>query len=407
MAGTIEQNTRPQARASAIAVDDMAQATRALVQPYAVRLAAEVDELFIAGESHPATVPMLRGSGLAGLTIPRRHGGQGMDYTAMATAAETLCAIDGAHQIAFTVHMALTSMAILHWGTAEQHTRWLPPLASGTELGTFGLTEPGVGSDVGNLAMRARRVDGGWLLNGEKSWISAATYSTVFLLFATVDPAARHKGITAFIVPRETPGLTTTTLHGKLGLRAGDTGSVFCTDAFVPDDDVLGNVSEGFVVALATLGNGLFTVGAGALGIATETRSILIERLRELGVTDLGADADELAAMTARIEAGRVLLERATALKNAGHPNGRETGLAKWQCANAGYENAGAAIRVLQGYEATEHLALQRHQANARGAIIFGGTNEIHQGMQGSYALDYRRDRPFRLPTPTAADLTS
>ena len=294
---------------------------------------------------------------------------------------------------------------MLQWGTPEQRDEWLPKLASGELLGTFGLTEPGAGSDVGALRMRAREVEGGFVLNGEKSWISSANISNLFLLFATVDPAKRHRGITAFVVPAESPGLTTTKLHGKLGVRAGDTGTVVCNDVVVPLENVLGEVGEGFAVALSALGNGLFTVGCGALGIAAACREWTADYLRSIGNRGDGWEAGELAAMVAREEASRLLLARAAALKDAGLPNSRGTGLAKWTAAEAGYANADAALAAFYAHEAGENLTLLRHWANAKGAVIYGGTSEIHQTMQAAYALGDRVERPSRVPSPAAADL--
>lgn len=344
-------------------------------------------------------------AGLFALTLPRRYGGQGRDYTALAAVCEELGRIDTSHQVALTVHLALVSMCILQWGDEKQREQWLPLLARGERLATFGLTEPGAGSDVGALRMRAREVDGGYVLNGEKSWISSANLSNLFLLFATVDPAGRHRGITAFIVPRESSGMTTTKLHGKLGVRAGDTGTVVCQDVFVPRANVLGEVGEGFAVALSALGNGLFTVGCGALGIARACREWTATYLRELGSLGDGWEAGELAAMVAREEASRGLLARAATRKDAGLPNTRETALAKWAAAEAGYANASAALAIFNSHGTGQNLTLSRHWANAKGAVIYGGTSEIHQTMQGAYALGDRVERPFRIPNPSAADL--
>lgn len=368
-------------------------------------LADDIDGRFARGEPNDDAVAALAGAGLLGLTLPARYGGLGRDYTALAAVCEELGAIDTAHQVSLTVHLALASMCILQWGGAEQRDRWLPPLARGEQLGTFGLTEPGAGSDVGALRMRARRVPGGYELSGEKSWISAANQATLFLLFATIDPTLRHKGITAFVVPRESPGLSTTALRGKLGLRAGDTGTVVCDRVFVPDDAVLGEPGEGFAVALSALGNGLFTVGCGALGIARVCREWTAGFLREAGDDGRGLDGALLAAMVAREESSRLLLARAAALKDAGRPNARETSLAKWRAADAAFANASDALTVWSRRATGEQPTLLRHQFNAKGAVIYGGAAEIHQSMQGAYALGDRVERPFRCPSPSASDL--
>jgi glutaryl-CoA dehydrogenase (non-decarboxylating) len=370
-------------------------------------LGDEIDRRFVAGEDNSAAVDALIENGLFGLTLPARYGGLGRDYTAFAAVSEELGRIDTAHQISLTVHLGLASMCILQWGTDEQKNRWLPLLARGDRIGTFGLTEPGAGSDVAALRMRARPADGGFVLSGEKSWISAANQANLYILFATVDPSRRHRGITAFIVPRETPGLSTTVLHGKLGVRAGDTGTVVCQDVFVPEDLVLGEVGEGFPVALSALGNGLFTVGCGALGVARACREWTVDFLRTLGNDGRGWEAPLLAQMVAGEEVSRILLARAAALKNAGLPNARETSLAKWVAATTGVESADAALRIHQAHATGENTRLMRYWANAKGAVIYGGTSEIHQTMQGAYALGYREERPFRCPAPTAADLAS
>jgi alkylation response protein AidB-like acyl-CoA dehydrogenase len=168
---------------------------------------------------------------------------------------------------------------------------------------------------------------------------------------------------------------------------------------------VLGEVGEGFAIALSALGNGLFTVGCGALGIAAACREWTASYLRGIGHRGDGWEAGELAGMVAREEASRLLLARAAALKNAGMPNSRETGLAKWTAAEASYANANAALAVFNAHEAGENLTLLRHWANAKAAVIYGGTSEIHQTMQAAYALGDRIERPFRIPNPSAADL--
>lgn len=368
-------------------------------------LGTDIEVRFLEGVDNSAAIDLMVEAGLFRLTLPPRWGGLGRDYTALAAVAEELGAIDIAHQISLTVHLGLTAMTIFQWGTDEQRERWLPALASGERTGTFGLTEPGAGSDVAALRTRAREVEGGYLLNGEKTWISGANQAGLFLIFATVDPSKRHRGITCFIVPRESPGLSTSVLHGKLGARAGDTGSIHCDDVFVPDENILGNVGEGFVVALSALGNGLFTVGAGALGVASESRRLTAEFLREIGDGGDGLAGGELAYMVRREEAARLLLARAADLKNRGELNTRQTSLAKWQCAEAGYANASAALTIQQTLNGPDQTTLMRHLANAKGAVIYGGTSEIHQTMQGAYALGHRSDRPFRIPSPTARDL--
>lgn len=368
-------------------------------------LALDLDDRFVVGADDAEPIRTMADAGLLGLTLPILYGGMGRDYTALAAVCEALGRIDTAHQVALTVHLALCGLGILQWGTDSQRAQWLPTLARGERLGTFALTEPGAGSDVGALRMRARRAEGGYVLNGEKTWISSVSYSDLLLMFATVDPALRHKGITAFIVDRDTPGITTATLHGKFGLRVGNTGSIACNNVFVPDSNILGDIGEGFVVALSVLGNGLFTVGAGALGIATECRHLAGAFLQDMGAAASGLHGAALARMYLREQEARLLIARAAALKNTGTPNAQETGVAKWTAARAAYDNASEALDIVQAHQTGEHPSLLRHWANAKAAVIYGGTSEIHQGMQAAYALGSRSERPYRRPSLTAADL--
>ncbi len=373
-------------------------------------LADSLEENFLAGRTNPAALPALADAGLLGLTLPPTYGGGGRDYADLAAVCEELGRIDLAFQISVTVHLALTAMTIFQWGTERQLSEWLPLLARGERIATFGLTEPDAGSDVAALRMSARAEPGGYRLNGEKTWISGANEANLFLLFATLDPAARHRGITAFIVPRESLGLTTTELTGKLGVRAGDTGSVVCDNTLVPAENVLGESGEGFAVALSALGNGLFTVGAGALGVAVACLESTVEFVRDSDRRGLRAGQNQLvqaaiAEMVSGEARARLLIERAAWLKNLGKPSAQATSLAKWTAATAAYDAAEAALAIRQAYSPPPHHTIERHLQNIKGSVIYGGTAEIHQIMQADYALGHRVQRPFRRPSPTAADL--
>jgi glutaryl-CoA dehydrogenase (non-decarboxylating) len=367
-------------------------------------LQGDLEERFAAGRANPRALPAIARTGLLGLTIPERFGGLGGDFGDLALAAEELGKIDLSYQITLTVHLALTAMSILQWGSDGQRARWLPELAQGTRIATFGLTEPNAGSDVASLTMRAVPFDDGYLLNGEKTWISGANESTLFLLFATVDRARQHHGITAFLVPRDSPGLRTTALTGKLGIRAGDTGSVICHDVWVSGAQMLGHIGEGFPIALSALNTGLFTVGAGALGAAVACRELtvqLVKKLRASGLRSQLFDA-EIAQMVAGEERSRLLLEAAANLKNEGRPSAQATSLAKWTAAAAAQASAESALAIANGLGVEPHPAVMRHLQNIKGAVIYGGTSEIHQVMQASYALGYRAEREMRCPPPTA-----
>ncbi len=381
---------------------------RGLVQHLGETVLREnLEERFLEGRKNPRALPALAESGLLGLTIPPKFGGLGRDYVDLAVAAEELGRIDLSYQISLTVHLALTAMSILQWGTDQQRAQWLPALARGTRIATFGLTEPNAGSDVAGLTMRAIPHGEGYVLNGEKIWISGANESTFFLLFATVDRSRRHHGITAFLVPRETPGVETTELSGKLGIRAGDTGSVICHDVWIPKNQVLGTIGEGFPVALSALNNGLFTVGAGARGAAVACRDVILRLVRERSRSGRHSELinAQFAEMVAAEERGRLLLDAAARLKNNGLPSAQATSLAKWTAATTAQATAESALAIAQLLDVMPQPALARHLQNIKGAVIYGGTSEIHQVMQASYALGFRAERETRCPAPSAAML--
>src|SRR3954454_22521636 len=186
------------------------------------------------GEVHREIFTKMAELGFLGAPVPERWGGSGMDYHSFAILCEGLERADTAFRVVQSVHVGLNSLALLQWATDEQKQRWLAPQARGEKLATFGLTEPGVGTDAANLATTARREGDTYRLNGQKIWISLADLADHFLVFASVDRSKRHKGVTAFMLERGMNGLTTGTLHGKLGIRAGNTGLINLDDVPVP-----------------------------------------------------------------------------------------------------------------------------------------------------------------------------
>ncbi len=206
--------------------------------------------------------------GFLGLPIPERHGGSGMDYIAFALLCEEMERADTAFRVILSVHTGLNSLTLLQWGSEEQKEKYLAPQARGEKLATFGLTEPGVGSDAANLASTARRDGDRYILNGSKIWISLADTADHVLVFASVDRSKGHRGITAFIVERSFPGFSSESLHGKLGVRAGNTGILTFDDCEVPAANRVGEEGEGFAIAMSALDQGRYTVAAGSVGLA-------------------------------------------------------------------------------------------------------------------------------------------
>lgn len=297
------------------------------------------------GEVHREVFAKMGEQGFLGAPIPETYGGAGMDYISFALLCEELERADTAFRVVQSVHVGLNSLALLQWGSEEQRQRWLVPQAKGEKLATFGLTEPGVGTDAGNLQTTARRDGDGYRLNGQKIWISLADIADHFLVFASVDRSKQHKGVTAFLLERGMPGLTTGTLHGKLGIRAGNTGLINLDDVPVPADHRIGEEGEGFLIAMSAIDQGRYTVAAGSVGLAQACidASVAYAHERHTFGKEIGEHQlvkQMIAKMVAGTEIGRLLVWRAGWLKNQGRRNTRETSLAKWHATEHATQSA-------------------------------------------------------------------
>jgi len=343
--------------------------------------------------------------GFLGLPIPERYGGAGMDYIAFALLCEEMERADTAFRVILSVHTGLNSLTMLQWASEEQKQRYLVPQARGEKLATFALTEPGVGSDAANLATTARRDGDRYILNGSKIWISLADVADHVLTFATVDRSKGHKGITAFIVERSFPGFSSEDLHGKLGVRAGSTGIITYDNCEVPVANRVGEEGEGFSIAMSAIDQGRYTVAAGSVGLAQACldASVKYAHERETFGEEIGKHQlvkQMLANMYAGIEAGRLLVWKAGAKKNAGERNTRETSLAKWFTTDHAVASALDAIQIHGAYGYSNEYPVERYLRNAKGSVIYEGTSQIHTLMQADYLLGYRRDRELRHPQP-------
>ncbi|MGH2483845.1 MAG: acyl-CoA dehydrogenase family protein [Candidatus Limnocylindria bacterium] len=343
--------------------------------------------------------------GFLGLPIPERYGGSGMDYIAFAALCEEMERADTAFRVILSVHTGLNSLTLLQWADEAQKQRYLVPQARGEKLATFGLPEPGVGSDAANLATTARRDGDRYILNGSKVWISLADTADYFLVFATVDRSLGHKGITAFIVEREFPGFSSDSLHGKLGVRAGNTGILYLSDCEVPAANRVGEEGEGFTIAMSAIDQGRYTVAAGSvgLGVACLDASVKYAHERKAFGEEIGRHQlvkQMLARMQQGIEAGRLLVWKAGWLKNQGLRSTRETSLAKWFCTDHAVQCAMDAIQIHGAYGYSDEYPVERYLRNSKGSVIYEGTSQIHTLMQADYLLGYRKDKPLRMPQP-------
>jgi glutaryl-CoA dehydrogenase (non-decarboxylating) len=373
--------------------------------------AAEIDpyirEWDARHEVHREVFERMGELGFLGAPIPESYGGPGMDYVSLGILCEELERADTAFRVAMSVHVGLNSLTLLQWGTEDQKQRYLVPQAKGEKLATFGLTEPGVGTDAASLTTTARRDGDSYVLNGSKIWISLADIADHFLVFATVDRAKRHKGVTAFIVERGMDGFSTRTIEGKLGIWAGNTGELYFDDVRVPVENRVGEEGEGFTIAMSAIDQGRYTVASGAVGLAQACLDASVRYARERKT--FGKEIGEhqlvkqmIAKMGAGIEAGRLLCRRAAWLKNRGLRNTRETSLAKWFCTDHSVQSALDAIQVHGAYGYSNEYPVERYLRNAKAAVIYEGTSQLHTLIQADYLLGYRQDAPLRCPQPPA-----
>ncbi len=351
----------------------------------------------------PTILGALGEAGLLGVCIPRSLGGLGLDYHALGAAMEELEWFDTFARVILSVHLSLNSLALYQWGTPDQWERWLRPQATGKRTACFALTESTAGTDAAGLQTRAERTSRGYRLTGEKAWIGLADVADHFMIFATLDPDLGHRGITAFLVARGAEGLTTESIRGKHGLRAGNVGRIRLDGVFVPEADRLAEEGEGFHVAMSALDNGRFGVAAGSLGIIRACLDACTERChsrrsfgQEIGRHQLVQQM--LARMVQGRDVGRLLVDQVAELKCRGHRHTREVSLAKWvNCENA-HRSADDALQIFGAHGFSNEHPVERHLRNCRASVIYEGTREVHQVIQAEYVLGYRTDRPPRRP---------
>ncbi|MGB9640337.1 MAG: acyl-CoA dehydrogenase family protein, partial [Anaerolineales bacterium] len=316
--------------------------------------------------------------GILGICFPLRYGGQGMDYISLGLACEELEAVDTSLRVVMSVHVGLNSMGLFQWANEEQKQRFLIPQAKGKKIACFGLTEPGVGSDVANLSSTARRDGNGYILNGEKMWISLATKAHHALVVARTNLQAKdpHEGLSAFLVELDSKGVTRGDIHGKLGVRAGSTGWIAFQDVYVPLENRIGEEGEGFKIAMSCLDNGRYTVAAGATGLirACLEESVNYAKERKAFGREIGRFQliqQKIAVMAQAYEAARLLYLQAGWMKNQGIRNTRETSLAKWFATDASFQAASEAVQIHGAYGYSDEYNVERFLRNAKGAVIY------------------------------------
>ena len=347
--------------------------------------------------------------GLLGVCLPEEYGGAGFDYIALGLVCEELEACDTFLRVAMSVHVGLNCLSVYTWGTEEQKRKYLVPQAKGEKLATFGLTEPNAGSDVIGMRSNARRDGDGWILNGEKMWISLGNTADNFLFFCWTDEEKRqkrdHTGMSCFIVERSMDGFSSGSLHGKMGIRAGDTGYFTLQDVRVPAENMLGREGEGFKIAMFALENGRYTVAAGATGVIRAARdaSIAYANTREVQgqtIANFQLVKQKIADMEADYQMTHLLWMHAGFLKNIGKSSAKAASLAKWQATTRSEKAASMAIEVHGANGYTNDYPVERYLRNCKAAIIYEGTRDIHTLMQADWALGLKKEKQARAVLP-------
>jgi alkylation response protein AidB-like acyl-CoA dehydrogenase len=329
--------------------------------------------------------------GYLGAPVAEEYGGRGLDFITYGLIVEEVGRGDSAMRTVVSVQTSLVCGSIERWGTEEQKQRWLPGLCSGDSFGCFGLTEPDTGSDAAALRTRAEKIDGGWRLNGQKMWISLGNVAEVALVFAQTDPERKHKGLACFLVPTANEGFATQEIHGKLGLRASDTAAISLDGVEVGDDALLGEVGDGFKVAMSALDSGRYSVAAGCVGICEGCVQASVEYSKER--TQFGKPLasfqlvqEMIADMIVRRDAARMLVRRAGLLKDAGRPSTVETSVAKLYATESAVECANLAIQVHGGSGYVDDYPVERYLRDARVTTLYEGTSQIQKLIIGKDA---------------------
>ncbi len=324
-------------------------------------------------------------NGFLGLTVPEEYGGAGLGNLHAVILLEEInrwCAGTG---VTLSVHNSLICGPITKYGSEDQKQRWLPQLSSGERIGAYCLTEPQAGSDAASIRTRAERVEGGWKLNGTKSWITTGPNAGLFVVYAITDPdGKRGNNIGTFLVPAEAAGVTVGKKEEKLGIRASSTSEMIFEDVFVPDADVVGDPSQGFKIALETLDAGRIGIAAQAVGIhrACLEDSTLYANQREQFGKSIGrfqAVAWKLADMATELEASRLLVRQAAALRDAGEPCSKAAAMAKLFASRACNKAAQDAVQIHGGAGYTKEFQVERYYRDARITEIYEGATDIQR----------------------------
>jgi alkylation response protein AidB-like acyl-CoA dehydrogenase len=333
-------------------------------------------------------VAKIAAQGYLGAIVPREYGGAGLDYITYGLVVEQVGRGCSAMRTVISVQTSLVCSALLRWGTEEQKQHYLPKLCTGEWLGCFGLTEPDTGSDAANQKTRAKKTDDGWVINGSKMFISLANHAKLALIFAQTDPDKGHRGVACFLVDTDQPGFQPTPIHHKMGLRGSDTAAISLDDVHATDDQLLGQVGDGFKIAMSSLDSGRYSVAAGCVGICQGCvdASVSYSKEREQfgrPIASFQLVQALIANMVVETDAARMLVLRAGYLKDTGKPNTTETSIAKYYATEAAVRCANNAIQVHGGSGYVDDHPVERYFRDVRVTTLYEGTSQIQQLIIG------------------------
>tara|TARA_B100000959_G_scaffold167844_1_gene175854 strand:- start:162 stop:1319 length:1158 start_codon:yes stop_codon:yes gene_type:complete len=322
--------------------------------------------------------------GFMGMMVPERWNGSGMDTMSYILAMEEICCVDASAGVIMSVNNSLVCQIFLDWCSDEQKARYLTKLSTGEFLGAFSLSEPQSGSDSSNMRMNAVKNGDSYILNGTKNWVTNGISSDVVIVFAVTDKNVGHKGISAFIIEKGTPGFTTGKKEDKLGIRGSDTCELYFENCKVPIENRIQNEGEGFHIAMKTLNGGRIGIAGQALGIARASleKSLAYSRERkQFGKTlnSFGAIKSKLAQMATRLEAARLLIWKAAKMKDSKLDYVKEAAMAKLFSSQLAVDASRDCVQIYGGYGYMQEYGVERLMRDAKITQIYEGTSEIQE----------------------------
>ena len=322
--------------------------------------------------------------GLAGIPWPEQYGGIGSDYLAYCIAVEELSRVDASIGVTLSAHTSLAGWPLYKFGSEEQKQKYLRPMAQGEKIGAYGLTEPGSGSDAGGMRTTAKQVGDEFILNGSKIFITNGGEADIYVVFALTDPQSKQKGTSAFIVEKDFPGFSIGKKEKKLGIRSSPTTEIIFEDCRVPKENLLGEVGDGFKIAMMTLDGGRNGIAAQAVGIAQGALDAAVDYAKQRVQFGKPIAAQQgigfkLAEMATGVEAARLLTYQAAWLESEGLPYGKESAMSKLFAGDTAMKVTTEAVQVFGGYGYTKEYPVERFMRDAKITQIYEGTQEIQK----------------------------